>query len=109
MNIDYTNSYNIRDIIRAFANRERYQEIASRTGDLSFINICLDLDEILELAKLTDMEHALLDLRYCEGLTLKEIGDKFGFSHQTAKNHIYVALNKIQKILNEWSDNGEWK
>lgn len=44
MNIDHTNSYNIRDIIRAFANRERYQEIASRTGDLSFINICLDLD-----------------------------------------------------------------
>lgn len=100
--VDYNNSYAIQDILKAIALKERYIEESERTGNLEFINILLDTKEILRRANLTDMEYSLIQLRYHEGLTYKEIGQIYNWSHMTSSNYLDVAIKKIEKVLRSW-------
>lgn len=100
--VNYEESYAINDVLRAIALREKYIEEAERTGNLDFITILLDTKDILKKANLTDMEYSLIQLRYHEGLTYKEIGRIYDWSHMTSSNYLDIAIKKIEKVLRSW-------
>lgn len=100
--VNYEESYAINDVLRAIALREKYIEEAERTGNLDFITILLDTKDILKKANLTDMEYSLIQLRYHDGLTYKEIGQIYDWSHMTSSNYLDIAIKKIEKVLRSW-------
>lgn len=99
---DYINSYTLHDILKAYSQKDRYILETERTGNLDFLNIVIDMEEVIKEANLTIEEHFYLNGYLREGRTLVELSKICGVSHQTVHNRLYEAYEKIEKVLRSW-------
>jgi len=73
--------------------------------DLSTINnndVDLIIDRMqvaLETAELTDQEREIVQMRFFDNSKLSEVGDRFGFTKERARQIQEIALGKIRKSL----------
>lgn len=51
------------------------------------------------LENLTDEQKVVIKLKYIEGLTLKEIGEKLDLESKTVKSRIHNGITKLKKML----------
>lgn len=58
-----------------------------------------DYRAILAQVKLTAIERRVCDLRYLDGLSLMEIGDRLGYSESGVKRIHRHILEKISSVL----------
>ncbi len=55
----------------------------------------------LALARLSPRERMVFELKHCQGLKLREIGETCGTSEEAAKNSLFRALQKLRTDLHD--------
>lgn len=67
-----------------------------------------DLEEMMSfcLQKLPEKTVKILRQRYYENMTLKEIGKQNGYSHETARRNVNLAVKQIKQLYSQYGEFG---
>lgn len=75
------------------------------TSNFYIIDMLVDMEILLEKAKLTDYQRELFSLYYIDGYTLQEIAEKYShYNHNTPRDTIKRIKKKINKVLEFWGE-----
>lgn len=98
-------NYTDKVVFSAFKNIPSIEEQVFYTSNFYVIDMLVDMEILLEKAKLTDYQKELFSLYYIEGYTLQEIADKYGhYNHNTPRDAIKRVKKKINKVLESWGE-----
>lgn len=78
-----------------------------RLGEYEAAEVLLDLQNAIELAKLTDRQREAIRLVYFEDLTQVEAGKRMGIGQDAVFKHIDAAANKLADIYYYWAGHDE--
>lgn len=79
------------------------EDISTNVEDL-VLDKMYNQDIIEEIENLTDEQKLVIKMKYIEGLTLKEIGDRLNLETKTVKSRIHNGIVRLRKIL--WKGDG---
>lgn len=71
-------------------------------GDMAAVDIRLDLERAIELARLTDRQKQILDLIYNHDMKVEEIAEQLGVNASTVSRTRKAALAKIAAVYRSW-------
>lgn len=98
INIPYTSEF----IIGSLSNKAKIEESLLYAGGIDQLNLLIDLELLLEEAKLTERQMQVVDLYYCKQYTQEEVSRVLNVSQQAVLDHIKKAKQKINKVLERW-------
>ncbi len=81
------------------ANGSSLVETTAPGFEEDVINKLYGRDVINKLDNLTYEQKTVIKLKYLEGLTLKEIGEKLDLESKTVKSRIHNGITKLKKLL----------
>ncbi len=76
-------------------------------GDIDATTLMLDINRVLENAKLTERQRQVIDLRYVDGLTLADVGAALGVAPQVAHINEGRALNALVREFKRMAEDGD--
>lgn len=76
-------------------------------GDIDATTLMLDINRVLENAKLTERQRQVIDLRYVDGLTLADVGTTLGVAPQVAHINEGRALNALVREFKRMTEAGD--
>lgn len=98
---EYGESYTMKEIERAFRNKQMLYRYAER-GDMDGIHLIADAERALEEAEPTDIQRTAVKLYWEWGLPFRECGELLGVTPQAVSFSLDLLRVKIQKVLDRW-------
>ncbi|WP_304427762.1 hypothetical protein [Romboutsia ilealis] len=97
--------YTEKVVYSTLKNRPSIEAKIPYSATLDGINTLIDMDLLLEQAKLTDYQAVIFDLYYRQGYQMHEIAKMLGVKHHTnISMAISNAKRKIKRILIKWGE-----
>lgn len=93
--------YTLKDIEKGIRGRNNLYEFAER-GFLEGIDLIIDAERALDLAKPTQKQLETVYYYWGMGLTLKETGAILGVSPQAVKFNLELLKVKVKSVLDRW-------
>ena len=101
-NIPYTLEF----MVGAMSNKRKIEESLYFSG-VEQLELLLDIELMLEEARLTDKQAQVVELYFFNQYTQEEVSKKLGISQQAVLDHIKKVKQKIKKVLKGWEDKDE--
>lgn len=95
-------SYTQEFMLGAMPNRERIEEGLYYSG-VNQLEILLDMDLLLEEARLTEKQLQVVNLYFFKQFTQEEVAKVMGTSQQAVLDHLKKVKLKINKVLKGWA------
>lgn len=96
--------YTVPYIVSLIQNRDKVSEQRFYKADLSASDLLMDLEIILNKAKLTDKQRYILENCWVEGYTQDEVALELGVTQQMVEKHCRAIEKKIRKILKDMGE-----
>lgn len=103
-NIDL--SYTTGTMVGAMTNKKKIEESLYYSG-VDKLDLLIDIDLLLEEAKLTERQKEVVKLYFFLQYTQEEVSKVLGISQQAVLDHIKKIKNKIQKVTELWREKDE--
>lgn len=94
--------YTTGSMLGSLGNYEKICECAVSNGNMEQIDLKIDLEILVNEAKLTEKQQQVLQLYYIEQYTQDETADKLGITQQAVLDHLGKIKRKITKVLKVW-------
>ena len=100
-NIKYTEN----TVYNTLKNRHSIEEKIYFSSNMDALDVLIDMDRLLKIAKLTPYQRRVLDLYYLQGYQMHQIAKIVGVKHHTnISMAIKNAKKKIRKVLCDWGE-----
>lgn len=99
-----SNNYTVPFIVSTIQSMDKVSESRFYKADLTACDILLDLEIILEKARLTDKQQYILDQCWIKGYTQDEVAQKLGVTQQMVEKHCRAIKKKVRKILKDMGE-----
>lgn len=93
--------YTLKDIERGIRNKQHLY-VKGVSGDASAIDLIVDAERCIELAKPTEVQAQAVRLVWEMNYTLQDAGDLLGVTPQAVRFNIQLLSVKIKAVLDEW-------
>lgn len=97
--ISYTQNF----MLGSMSNKEKLQEGLYYSG-LNQLEVLMDMELMLEEAKLTEKQSQVVRLYYFKQYTQEEVSQVMGITQQAVLDHIKKVKLKIKKVLERWAN-----
>lgn len=93
------NNYTVPFIVSLIQSREKIAEARYYKEDLTASDLLMDLELIIQQARLTDKQAYILKKYWIEGYTQEEVAKTLGITQQMTEKHCKAVKKKIKKVL----------
>lgn len=95
--------YTLPFMLGAMTNKERIQEpIYLKLEDS--IDLLIDVDLMIEKAKLTEKQKEVVELYYFGQMTQEEVAEQLGITQQAVLDHINKIKERLNNVLKKWGE-----
>ena len=95
--------YSSEFMLGSMSNRRKIEEGLLYSG-VDQLDLILDIDLMLEQAKLTEKQKQVVELYFFNQYTQEETSKQLGISQQAVLDHIKKVKLKIRKVLKGWEE-----
>ena len=95
--------YTLPVVLGIMSNRQKIQEAVYYSGGVAQVDMLIDLDSIIEQAKLTEKQMLVTKLYYFEQCTQEEVAKVMNISQQAVLDHLQKIKFKIGKVVERWN------
>lgn len=99
--------YNMGAILTIMQNYYKIREACLYGGNISQMDVVIDLDRIIQEAVLTKRQMEVVELYYYQQFTQEETAEILGITQQGVLDHIQRIKNKINEVAIEWGEEHE--
>lgn len=96
-------SYTLPFMLGVMTNRERIQEPIYLNLEDS-IDLLIDVDLMIERAKLTKKQKEVVELYYFGQMTQEEVAEQLGITQQAVLDHINKIKERLNTVLKKWEE-----
>lgn len=93
--------YTLNFMLGAMTNKKKLEESLYYSG-VEQLETIIDMELLIEEAKLTDKQTQVVELYFFNQFTQEEVSQKLGISQQAVLDHIKKVKNKLEKVLERW-------
>lgn len=108
MSINLDLPYTLNFMLGAMTNREKLEASLYASG-IDSANIIMDIDILIEEAKLTKKQAEVVRLYYYNQMTQEEVSKVLGISQQAVLDHLNKIKDKLAKVVERWEKLDESK
>lgn len=93
------NNYSVAFVVSLIQSMEKIAEARYYKEDLTASDLLMDLELIIEQARLTDKQAYILKAYWTDGYTQDEVAKTLGITQQMCEKHCRAIKKKIKKVL----------
>lgn len=98
------NSYTAPFMLGVLNNQDKIKEGAYYSGGINQIDLLIDVELLINEAKLTQKQLEVLNLYFIQQYTQEETSVKMGITQQAVLDHIKKIKVKFQRVVDKWGE-----
>lgn len=97
------NSYTAPFMLGVLSNQDKIKE-GAYSGEINQIDLLIDVEFLIQEAKLTQKQLEVLNLYFIQQYTQEETSVRMGITQQAVLDHIKKVKVKFQKVVDKWRE-----